>query len=659
MQFPDVSHTSTVAVAKANVPFRSLLTRVHNAHIGIGSSTPLVSAIAMSSRLLATSVWILLFVSAIACAARSEGDSTNGTVPEQFADVEVVATTKSAPLIEDVDPKPGAHPNAPRRGGVMVIDTDSCGIADPAIDTATNNLTSDINLVGEIHAGLTKVVENPETRVVGELAESFQASANGLVYDFVLRKDLKFNDGSRLTASDVKWSWERALRKSTGSSRANDVLGGIKGADAIKNDDSHELQGVKVIDDRHFQVMLDDLRPELPMQLSDPVASVLKRENVADWCDVWVNDEHGFGTVDITGKRPQSLPIGAGPFSLVEYVQPELTFEGWSGAARCILERNNYYWDRAAYLEGVIARVHPGLEVDESTYARQRHALNAGEIDFGFEGDNRAVDGSNGEANSIISVRVHQSPVSVFLALNPSLPPFDDIRFRRALAKTVDIDHFPYNPNRLMPPSISPEGSDVSAYGFDPSGAKSELNGSAYGKSLGETDIAFYAVSFEFLGADTTGVFNSWRDILGVDVDVHEFELPDDQAADSELKPSLEDVHILKVRSSPIYPSPHGILLGFVKAFGRENMPAEFVQIERMLSDAAAEQDDAERQRKYEEIEQHVLDQALAIPIWAFESSVALLVQPWVHELKYRKYPGSAFHEVWLDETAPDRTLPK
>jgi peptide/nickel transport system substrate-binding protein len=58
-----------------------------------------------------------------------------------------------------------------------------------------------------LHDGLVKPM--PGNQMSPSLAESWTASRDGLVYDFVLRKGVRFHDGSPLTADDVKFSFER------------------------------------------------------------------------------------------------------------------------------------------------------------------------------------------------------------------------------------------------------------------------------------------------------------------------------------------------------------------------------------------------------------------------------------------------------------------
>src|SRR5206468_11250933 len=58
-----------------------------------------------------------------------------------------------------------------------------------------------------LHDALVKPM--PGNPMTPSLAESWTASPDGLVYEFVLRKGVQFHNGDPLTADDVKFSFER------------------------------------------------------------------------------------------------------------------------------------------------------------------------------------------------------------------------------------------------------------------------------------------------------------------------------------------------------------------------------------------------------------------------------------------------------------------
>src|SRR5205085_4163699 len=58
-----------------------------------------------------------------------------------------------------------------------------------------------------LHDAIVKPM--PEQPLAPSLAESFSASEDGFVYDFVMRRDTKFHNGDPVTAEDVKFSFER------------------------------------------------------------------------------------------------------------------------------------------------------------------------------------------------------------------------------------------------------------------------------------------------------------------------------------------------------------------------------------------------------------------------------------------------------------------
>src|SRR5467141_4978844 len=58
-----------------------------------------------------------------------------------------------------------------------------------------------------LHDALVKPM--PDNPMTPSLAESWSVSRDGLAYDFVLRKGVKFHNGDPVAAEDVKFSLER------------------------------------------------------------------------------------------------------------------------------------------------------------------------------------------------------------------------------------------------------------------------------------------------------------------------------------------------------------------------------------------------------------------------------------------------------------------
>src|SRR5258708_5320529 len=78
----------------------------------------------------------------------------------------------------------------------------------------------------------------------GELAESYDVSPDGLKITFHLRKDAKFQDGTPVTADDVKWSLDRSVTAPV-LGKAQLLTGSLTSADQFK-----------VIDPLTFEVTL-------------------------------------------------------------------------------------------------------------------------------------------------------------------------------------------------------------------------------------------------------------------------------------------------------------------------------------------------------------------------------------------------------------------
>src|SRR5438876_11070573 len=75
---------------------------------------------------------------------------------------------------------------------------------DPA---ETSGIITPFMVLFALHDALVKPM--PGNPTAPSLAESWSASRDGLTYEFVLRKGVRFHNGDLLTADDVKFSFER------------------------------------------------------------------------------------------------------------------------------------------------------------------------------------------------------------------------------------------------------------------------------------------------------------------------------------------------------------------------------------------------------------------------------------------------------------------
>ncbi len=75
---------------------------------------------------------------------------------------------------------------------------------DPA---ETSGIITPFMILYALHDALVKPM--PSHAMASSLAESWTASKDGLTYEFVLRKNVKFHNGDVMTAEDVKFSFER------------------------------------------------------------------------------------------------------------------------------------------------------------------------------------------------------------------------------------------------------------------------------------------------------------------------------------------------------------------------------------------------------------------------------------------------------------------
>ena len=183
-----------------------------------------------------------------------------------------------------------------------------------------------------LHDALVKPM--PGNPMAPSLAESWNASPDGLVYEFVLRKGVKFHNGEEFNAESAKFTLERLAQGQ----------GKLRGAAFFT-----PLDRVEIIDPYAIRVHTKKPWPTFLAVMTFPQAGMLPPKESA-----------GKDTAELSKK-----PVGTGPYKFVR----------WSKDEEIVLEANDAYWRGAPAIKTVVFRPIPDDAVRVA-------ALQNGEIDL-------------------------------------------------------------------------------------------------------------------------------------------------------------------------------------------------------------------------------------------------------------------------------------
>ena len=140
-------------------------------------------------------------------------------------------------------------------------------------DTLDPQIANDASaqlIIMNIFEGLVRLDENNDA--VPGAAESWEISGDDLMYTFHLRENLKWNDGSALTAEDFVYGIRRAVQPQTASPTAS-TLFCIKNAESINKGKSDiDMLGVFAHDDNTLVIQLEYPDSDLLNLLATPPA---------------------------------------------------------------------------------------------------------------------------------------------------------------------------------------------------------------------------------------------------------------------------------------------------------------------------------------------------------------------------------------------------
>lgn len=245
-----------------------------------------------------------------ACANNSNNESSsanNAAAGSNSTSVEATTTPETVPAGALSEPFTATDLSKLPAVAQKRTDTIIVGLTDPsgAFTPYFQQSGYDGNVSSLLYASLVTVDDKGVP--TPELAESWDISEDQLTYTFHLRKDLKFSDGSPLTADDVAFTWTIQYDKSyDGSSQLPSL--NVKGGKAYKEGTSPSVEGIKVIDPQTISVTLEQPNATALVQLGSNVLS-----------KAYYGKDYKFGDLEYI-KKLHEKPLGDGPYKLEKFI---------------------------------------------------------------------------------------------------------------------------------------------------------------------------------------------------------------------------------------------------------------------------------------------------------------------------------------------------
>lgn len=474
---------------------------------------------------------------------------------------------------------------------------------DPAFTTGA----LEAEYVVHLFSGLTSL--NEKLEVVPDLAEKWTVSNDGRIYTFSLRRGAKFHDGRAITASDVKFSIERAADPRLASPVALTYLGDIQGFTARMSGQAAEVSGIKVRDDITIDITLDEPRVYFPAKLTYPVSYVVDKQNVGSRPDWWLK------------------PNGSGPFSVA----------GFAPGERLSLVRHDAYVGVKPSLVGVEYLAVPPVE------AYERDVIDIAVVDLA---DIDRVTDKSDPLNRELRVRTDLD--IQYVAMNVTAKPFDDPKVRQAFNHALDRDRIAtvtlkrtvIKADGILPPAMPGKSDQVRGLDFDVSRARQLVSESSYRDARNFPEISLTVMGTRTAPApEVNAIIATYRQSLGVDVRVRQLDRDAFMAATQR---DRDRPQMFMTGWIADYADPQNFLDILFHSRSRENMSRYAnPDIDRDLEKARAERDPAVRTKLYQDIEARILQDAPWVPLW--HNKRYILVKPWV-----QGYTAPSVVQPWL-----------
>jgi peptide/nickel transport system substrate-binding protein len=331
---------------------------------------------------------LALVVAATLLAACGGGTAPSAPTPTP-APAKPAPTTAAAPAATSA---PAAQPAAAKpstRDTLNIVFQANQGTLDPHF-AATNQ---EMLVIRNVYNALLKYKPD-SVELTGDLATSWDASADGLTYMFKLRQDVDWQKGfGHFTAADVKASFDRVKNPETRSPFAGSIS---------------MLKEVQVVDDYTVKMILSEPYAAFPHLLTNYRAGPI------------VNTK----AVQQFGKDYDWNPVGTGPYQ----------FESGVPKQEAIITANDKFFGGAPSIKRIVMRTVPDSNA-------QVLGLENGQYDMLFLAPDDPVVVKRLEDKGFVRSLYSRNLPSQLL-MNVTVKPFDDLKVRQAIAHAIDRQQY-------------------------------------------------------------------------------------------------------------------------------------------------------------------------------------------------------------------------
>ena len=263
----------------------------------------------------------------------------------------------------------------------------------------------DGNVTSVIFASL--VSTDKQGKPIPELAEKWDVSSDQLTYTFHLRKDLKFSDGSPLTADDVAFTLT-LLHDKAYEGEVDISQYAVKGGKEYKEGKATSIEGIQVVDPQTIKITTEKVNSQAIFVLGGTVLSKAyygkdyKQNTSLDYLK------------DLYGK-----PLAAGPYKFEKYIP---------GQVVRFVANENYYAGKPK-IQNFIYKITSG--------DTKLQLFQTGEVDHTGLGTGDEVL-EQAKALEFANIQIETAPSFSYIYMNNNKPYLKDKKVRQALIYGLD-----------------------------------------------------------------------------------------------------------------------------------------------------------------------------------------------------------------------------